>query len=93
MITAVGGIIFAALHLREWFGLIDEGVRLFHNPWGNALFGASFFTITGLHLTHVTIGVIVLLVVGVRYKAAASMPTTSRSPACTGTLSIWSGCL
>ena len=68
MITAVGGILFAVLHLREWMGLIDEGVRMFHNPWGNALFGASFFTITGLHLTHVTIGVIVLLVVGVRYK-------------------------
>jgi cytochrome c oxidase subunit 3 len=68
MITAVGGLIFALLHLREWMGLIDEGVRLFHNPWGNALFGASFFTITGLHLTHVVIGIIVLLVVGVRYK-------------------------
>ena len=33
--------------------MIDEGVRLFKNPWGNELFGASFFTITGLHLTHV----------------------------------------
>jgi len=69
MITAVGGIIFAILHLREWIGLIDDGVRLFKNPWGNDLFGASFFTITGLHLTHVTIGVIVLVVVGVRYKS------------------------
>ena len=68
MITAVLGVIFALLHLREWMGMIDEGVRLFHNPWGNDLFGASFFTITGLHLTHVTIGVIVLLVVGARYK-------------------------
>ncbi len=69
IITAIGGVIFALLHLREWMGLIGEGVTLFHNPWGNALFGASFFTITGLHLTHVTIGVIVLLVVGVRYKS------------------------
>jgi cytochrome c oxidase subunit III len=68
MITAVGGVIFALLHLREWLGLIHEGVRMFKNPWGNDLFGASFFTITGLHLTHVTIGVIVLLVVGTRYK-------------------------
>ena len=24
MIAAVGGIIFAALHIREWLGLIDE---------------------------------------------------------------------
>ena len=68
MITAVGGLIFALLHLREWMGLIGEGVRLFKNPWGNDLFGASFFTITGLHLTHVVIGIIVLVVVGTRYK-------------------------
>ena len=66
--TAVLGAIFAALHLREWLGMIDEGVRLFSNPWGSGLFGAAFFSITGLHLTHVTAGVIALLVVGVRYK-------------------------
>ena len=68
MITVLGGLIFAFLHLREWMGLIDEGVRLFKNPWGNGLFGASFFTITGLHLTHVVIGIVVLVVVGIRYK-------------------------
>jgi cytochrome c oxidase subunit 3 len=68
MITAVLGIAFAALHIREWFGLIDKGMTLFKNPWGTGLFGASFFSITGLHLTHVTCGVIALLVVGVRYK-------------------------
>lgn len=68
MITAGGGVLFAVLHVREWIGLIDEGMRLFRNPWGNGLFGAAFFSITGLHLTHVTVGIIVLLVVGVRYK-------------------------
>jgi cytochrome c oxidase subunit III len=68
MITAGGGALFALLHVREWIGLIDEGMRLFRNPWGNGLFGAAFFSITGLHLTHVTVGVIVLIVVGVRYK-------------------------
>ncbi len=72
LITAVGGAIFALLHLREWMGLIHEGVGLWHNPWGNALFGASFFTITGLHLTHVTIGIIVLLVMSARYKSGRS---------------------
>ncbi len=72
MITAAGGVLFAILHLREWLGLIDEGVRLFKNPWGNGLFGASFFTITGLHLTHVTVGIVVLIVVGLRYKNGRS---------------------
>lgn len=68
MITAALGIAFALLHIREWLGLIDEGMTLFKNPWGTGLFGASFFSITGLHLTHVTCGVIALIAVGVRYK-------------------------
>ena len=68
MVTAVLGIVFALLHIREWQGLIAEGMTLLKNPWGTGLFGASFFSITGLHLTHVVSGVIALLVVGVRYK-------------------------
>ena len=68
MITAVAGILFALLHVREWLALIDEGMTLFKNPWGTGLFGASFFSITGLHLTHVTCGVIALIAVGLRYK-------------------------
>jgi len=68
MITAAAGIVFALLHVREWLGLINEGMTLFKNPWGTGLFGASFFSITGLHLTHVTAGVIALVVVGLRYK-------------------------
>ena len=68
MITAVGGLLFAILHIREWLGMIDEGASLFHNPWGTPLFGASFFTITGLHLTHVIGGVVALIAVGIRYK-------------------------
>lgn len=68
MITAVMGALFALLHIREWMGLIGEGMRLFQNPWGSALFGASFFSITGLHLLHVTSGVIALVVVAIRYQ-------------------------
>lgn len=61
--TALGGVIFDVLHLREWLGLIEEGVRLFTNPWGTPLFGAAFFSLTGLHMTHVTVGVVYLTVV------------------------------
>lgn len=68
MITAVLGLIFAGLHIREWLGLIGEGMTLFHNPWGTPLFGSSFFSITGLHLTHVVCGVIALIAVGIRYS-------------------------
>src|SRR5437899_3214243 len=33
------------------------------NPWGAAQFGSCFFMITGFHGTHVTIGVIFLIIV------------------------------
>ncbi len=68
MITAVAGILFAILHIREWMGMIGEGATLFHNPWGTPLFGSLFFSITGLHLLHVTGGVIALIAVGLRYQ-------------------------
>ena len=65
--TALGGIVFDILHIHEWLGLIGEGVRPFHNPWGTPMFGAAFFTMTGLHMLHVTIGVIYLLVIAVGF--------------------------
>jgi cytochrome c oxidase subunit III len=68
IITAIGGSLFALFHIREWLALIGEGMSMFHNPWGTGLFGASFFSITGLHLLHVTAGVVALLAVGIRYR-------------------------
>jgi cytochrome c oxidase subunit III len=67
-ITVAGGVLFALLHIREWLELIGEGVRLFQNPWGASLFGAAFFSITGLHLAHVVGGVIALTVVAFGYR-------------------------
>lgn len=67
-ITVALGLCFALLHIREWMGLIHEGMRLFQNPWGAPLFGAVFFSVTGLHLTHVFGGVIALTVVALGYK-------------------------
>ena len=61
--TMLGGVLFDILHIREWLHLIDEGVRLFRNPWGDPQFGAAFFSLTGLHMTHVTVGVIYLGVI------------------------------
>jgi heme/copper-type cytochrome/quinol oxidase subunit 3 len=69
LITAGGGALFALLHVREWLALIGDGMTLFKNPWGTGLFGAAFFSITGLHLLHVTCGVIALVTVGIRYRA------------------------
>ena len=38
-------------------------MRPWGNPWGAAQFGSTFFMITGFHGTHVTIGVIFLLII------------------------------
>jgi len=62
--TILLGVVFAALHLREWFRMFGEGWSLAHNPTGGSqMFGAAFFSVTGLHLTHVISGVIVLLII------------------------------
>lgn len=61
--TAVLGAAFVGMQAFEWTKLIHEGVRPWENPWGAAQFGSSFFMITGFHGTHVTFGVIFLIVI------------------------------
>ena len=63
LFTILGGAAFIVLHVNEWLDLIHEGVRLWQNPWGVPLFGATFFTITGLHMFHVLTGLIYLAVI------------------------------
>ena len=63
LVTAAFGAAFVGMQAFEWSKLIHEGVRPWGNPWGAAQFGSSFFMITGFHGTHVTIGVIFLLVI------------------------------
>lgn len=68
--TMLLGAIFAALHLREWFKLFGEGWRMFRNPTGGApQFGAAFFSITGLHMAHVIVGVIVIAFITMGFRS------------------------
>ncbi|MFQ5789269.1 MAG: cytochrome c oxidase subunit 3 [Acidobacteriota bacterium] len=64
--TAAGGVCFLGMQAIEWTTLIREGARLHGNPWGVPQFANYFFLITGLHGTHVLIGVIVLAIVAAR---------------------------
>lgn len=66
MATALLGATFVGMQAFEWYKLISEGVRPWGNPWGAAQFGACFFMITGFHGTHVSIGVIFLLIVAAK---------------------------
>ena len=62
LLTAALGATFVGMQAFEWTKLITEGVRPWGNPWGAVQFGSSFFMITGFHGTHVTIGVIFLII-------------------------------
>ena len=61
--TAALGATFVGMQAYEWTELIMKGVRPWGNPWGADQFGSNFFMITGFHGTHVTIGVIFLIVI------------------------------
>src|ERR1700758_2504605 len=62
--TMVGGGAFVVLHMSEWLKLINvEHVTPLDNPWGVPLFGGTFFALTGLHMTHVLLGLVYLTVI------------------------------
>lgn len=63
LLTALLGAAFVGMQAFEWSKLIAEGVRPWGNPWGAEQFGSSFFMITGFHGTHVTFGVIFLIII------------------------------
>ncbi len=66
--TALLGLTFVGMQAFEWAKLIEDGIRPWGNPFGAAQFGASFFLITGFHGTHVSIGVIFLLIIAFKVK-------------------------
>lgn len=63
------GILFAALHIREWFELFARKITI-----SSGVFSQSFFTVTGLHLLHVIGGVIAMLVVAALYSRERLTP-------------------
>ena len=67
IVTALLGATFVGMQVFEWTKLIvEEGVRPWANPLGAPQFGAVFFMITGFHGTHVSIGVLFLIIVAVK---------------------------
>ena len=65
-LTALLGASFVGMQVFEWSKLISEGVRPWANPFGAEQFGASFFMITGFHGTHVSIGVLFLVIIATK---------------------------
>ena len=66
--TVLLGVLFATLHLREWATMFHDGWSLSANPMGGSvLVGATFFSITGLHLLHVICGVVAITVIAIGF--------------------------
>ena len=59
--TAALGALFLSVQVFEYTTLINEGLGL-----GVNMFGASFFTLTGFHGAHVSVGVLLLLLTAIR---------------------------
>jgi len=81
--TMACGIGFIVLHAKEWSNLIAEGLRLPifpampHQETASEFvnvsktvpqFAATFFGLTGMHMLHVTLGVVYLGVIALRRK-------------------------
>lgn len=60
LLTIIGGTIFLLLQACEWTHLTHEGMTMSRNPWGAALFGTTFYILTGFHGCHVFGGVVYL---------------------------------
>ena len=74
LLTILGGVVFLGCQAYEWTHLIHAGLGLVSNPFGNHLFGTTFFAITGFHGAHVTGGVVYLtciMIQGIRGKYSA----------------------
>lgn len=66
LLTVACGLAFIVIHLGEWRHLMTvEKVTFTGNPWSEPLFGATFFSLTGLHMLHVAAGMVYLLVIAV----------------------------
>ncbi|NPA32206.1 MAG: heme-copper oxidase subunit III, partial [Aquificae bacterium] len=55
-ITFILGIVFVVLHVNEWIHLWHQGFTLSSN-----MYGTSFYTLTGLHTSHVLLGLLLHL--------------------------------
>lgn len=74
LLTIVGGTAFLGMQAYEWYHIIHEGARLGSNPWGDPMFGAYFFLITGFHGTHVLSGVLILAILAMRWNKGVATP-------------------
>ena len=88
--TAMLGAVFVGGQVYEFTTFYREGLGYTTN-----LFGSAFYTLTGFHGVHVSVGIIMLMAllvhVAARERSAPRRPRPSRSSASTGTSSTSCG--
>jgi cytochrome c oxidase subunit 3 len=57
LVTIIGGATFLGIQAYEYSHLIHKGITLSHFDHGTALFGSTFYLVTGFHGLHVATGV------------------------------------
>jgi cytochrome o ubiquinol oxidase subunit 3 len=72
-VTFILGITFLAMELTEFSKLIHDG-----NSWRRSGFLSSYFTLVGTHGLHITIGLIWMLVLGIRLYNRGFTPTLQK---------------
>ncbi len=85
------GLVFMAGQAHEYLELFESGISV-----NSSLFASTFFTLTGFHGLHVTLGLVALGILAALAFAGdfawKAGPSASRPSASTGTSSTWSGC-
>ena len=71
------GATFVGLEIREFAGIIHQGY-----DWTTSAFLSSFFTLVGTHGTHVSVGLLWMLVVLPQIALRGITPTTFRRLVC-----------
>jgi heme/copper-type cytochrome/quinol oxidase subunit 3 len=65
VVTILGGLTFLGIQAWEYTHLVHAGIGFTSSTWNgqtiNALFGSTFYVVTGFHGCHVTAGVIYLI--------------------------------
>ena len=77
VLVFLSGLGFLILELREFTHLVQEG-----NSWERSAFISSFFTLVGTHGSHITVGLIWLLVLMVQFATSGITPSTYRKLSC-----------
>ena len=90
IVTIVLGCVFMGGQASEYLKLFDRGLYV-----NSSLFASTFFTLTGFHGLHVTLGLVALgILAGLAFAGdfrGQVLPSRSRPWACTGTSSMSSG--